>query len=77
MTTPQIHDNANIQDQIDFMEHIDTKLKSMNIEYNLYGYGVSMGANLLLKYCGMVPDKCKFDAVVSFNNPFDVWFAVN
>jgi len=38
------------------MEHINTKLKNMNINYNLYGYGISMGANLLLKYVGMIPD---------------------
>jgi len=49
----------------------------MDIEYKLYGFGVSMGANLLLKYCGITGKECKFDAVMSWNNPFDLWLATN
>ena len=36
-----------------------------------------MGANNLLKYVGSMPDHCKFKAVASFGNPFDVWAAMN
>ena len=49
----------------------------MGIQYKLYGYGVSMGANLLLKYCGITGKDCKFDAVMSWNNPFDLQLATN
>ena len=46
--------------------------KFNNRSHDLYGVGISMGANLLLKYCGEKPDHAKFKAIISINNPWDV-----
>ena len=39
--------------------------------------GLSMGANLISRVVGEQNDECQLDALVSFNNPFDVWLAIN
>lgn len=59
------------------MEFIYKKLEKLGLEHNLYGIGVSMGANHLLKYCGKKGESCKFKAVMSFGNPFDVYASMN
>ena len=41
------------------------------------GVGTSMGANLLLKIAGEQSDDFPLEALVSLNNPFDIWLAIN
>lgn len=43
----------------------------------MYGVGVSMGANLLMRYQALSTDQSKFKAIISFSNPFDVQLASN
>ena len=38
----------------------------------MYGIGVSMGANLLVKYAADHRDNCKLEAIVSISNPYDL-----
>jgi predicted alpha/beta-fold hydrolase len=38
---------------------------------------MSMGANLLLRIAGIQKEKFPLEALVSFNNPFDIWLAIN
>jgi predicted alpha/beta-fold hydrolase len=41
------------------------------------GIGMSMGANLMMKAAGLQGDSFPLDAMVSLNNPFDIWLAIN
>jgi predicted alpha/beta-fold hydrolase len=43
----------------------------------MYGVGVSMGANLLLRYQALSSDTSKFKALISISNPFDVLLSSN
>lgn len=36
-----------------------------------------MGANLMMRVAGEQGEKFPLDAIVSFNNPFDVWLSIN
>ena len=36
-----------------------------------------MGANLMMRVAGEQGQKFPLDAMVSFNNPFDVWLSIN
>jgi predicted alpha/beta-fold hydrolase len=36
-----------------------------------------MGANLMMRVAGEQGEKFPLDAMVSFNNPFDVWLSIN
>lgn len=38
---------------------------------------MSMGANLMMRVAGEQGEKFPLDAIVSFNNPFDLWLAIN
>ena len=39
--------------------------------------GLSMGANTLLKIAGQQKEDFPLKAIVSVNNPFDIWCAIN
>ncbi len=41
------------------------------------GVGMSMGANLMLRVAGEMQDDFPLEALVSFNNPFDLWLSIN
>lgn len=41
------------------------------------GIGMSMGANLMVRVAGEMGEQCPFTAMVSLNNPFDIWLAIN
>lgn len=41
------------------------------------GIGTSMGANLMMRVAGEQGEKFSLDAMVSFNNPFDIWLSIN
>jgi predicted alpha/beta-fold hydrolase len=66
LTTPEFPDMTRTSDWQQGMEHIYKKYPTQN----LYGIGVSMGANMMLKYCGQNPEHAKFRALVSINNPW-------
>ena len=76
LTSAKFHQNS-ISDTIEEVEFIYDKLGKSGLNYNLFGIGMSMGANHLVKYCGTRPDHCKFKALVSFSNPYDVWASIN
>ena len=38
---------------------------------------MSMGANLMMRVAGEMQDQFPLEAMVSFNNPFDIWLAIN
>lgn len=39
----------------------------------MYGLGFSKGANLILRYAGLDPSKCKLKAIVSIANPYNLY----
>ena len=41
------------------------------------GVGISLGANLMVKYAGLCHATQPMKAMVSINNPFDMWLAIN
>lgn len=41
------------------------------------GVGMSMGANLMMRVAGEQKEQFPLEAMVSLNNPFDVWLAIN
>jgi len=61
------------------IEHIYKKLDEEigPNRYELYGVGISMGANLLLRYQAIHSQESRFKALISFSNPFDVQLASN
>ena len=38
---------------------------------------MSMGANLMMRVAGEQGDSFPLEAMVSLNNPFDLWLAIN
>jgi predicted alpha/beta-fold hydrolase len=38
---------------------------------------MSMGANVMMKIAGEQGEQFPLDAMVSLNNPFDIWAAIN
>ncbi len=38
---------------------------------------MSMGANLMMRVAGEQRDRFPLEAMVSLNNPFDLWLAIN
>lgn len=55
-----------------------SKFPSTSTHHTYYtGIGTSMGANLMLRVAGELGDECPFEAMVSLNNPFDIWLAIN
>ena len=39
--------------------------------------GLSMGANIMVRYVGMQGASTPFSAIASVNNPFDLWLTIN
>ena len=64
-------------------EEIDKALSHMQIKFkdhpnvHYVGVGTSMGANLMMRVAGEQGDRFPLDAMVSFNNPFDIWLSIN
>ncbi|CDW76738.1 esterase lipase thioesterase family protein [Stylonychia lemnae] len=64
-------------------EEMDVALKHMIKKFSdkpnprYVGVGMSMGANLMLKIAGEQEDRFPLEAMVSLNNPFDIWLAIN
>ena len=38
----------------------------------MYGIGISMGANLLVRYQALYSEESRFKALISISNPWDV-----
>ena len=58
------------------LDHMVTKF-SDHPNTHFVGVGMSMGANLMLRVAGEQGDKFPLEAMVSFNNPFDLWLSIN
>jgi len=43
----------------------------------MVGVGMSMGANLMMRVAGEQGERFPLEAMVSLNNPFDLWLAIN
>jgi predicted alpha/beta-fold hydrolase len=65
------------QDIEDVILHVEKSFlqKHRNLE-PLIAYGVSAGANCLTLYAGKSGKNCRFDALVSVSNPFDIHMAL-
>lgn len=59
------------------MRLVVQRLDALGVEYELYGVGMSMGGNLLMRYQALCADESKFKAIITFNNPFDLQLASN
>lgn len=60
------------------MQFVYKRLDSIqNVSYDLYGIGISMGANLLLRYQALYSDESRFKALISISNPFDIQLSAN
>ena len=58
------------------MDHMMVKFKDYPNPV-FVAVGMSMGANLMLRVAGEQKEKCPFEAMVSFNNPFDIMLTIN
>lgn len=75
-TSPEFA-NLSRSDEIDkALSHMKTKFKD-HPNVHFVGVGTSMGANLMMRVAGEQGDRFPLDAMVSFNNPFDIWLSIN
>ena len=74
-TSPVFPDIASSTEIETLLTHVQEKFADQ--ETYIVGVGMSMGANLMLRVAGEQGDKCPLQAMVSLNNPFDVWLAIN
>ena len=60
-------------------EEIDVALSHMKEKFKDYpnvhfvGLGMSLGANFMMKAAGELKENFPLEAIISFNNPFNVW----
>jgi predicted alpha/beta-fold hydrolase len=59
------------------MNYIVNRLDEEKLDYEMHGVGVSMGANLLLRYQALSTSSSKFKSLISICNPFDVLLGSN
>lgn len=75
-TSPKLADLTSNEEIEKTLEHMQQKFANRpNPRY--VGVGMSMGANLLLRIAGIHKEKFPLEALVSLNNPFDIWLAIN
>jgi predicted alpha/beta-fold hydrolase len=75
-TSPELADLSSSAEIETAIAHMQDKFKGHpNPVY--VGVGMSMGANLMLRVAGEQGARCPFDAMVSFNNPFDIMLSIN
>ena len=75
-TSPEFA-NLSRSDEIDkALSHMKNKFKD-HPNVHFVGVGTSMGANLMMRVAGEQGDRFPLDAMVSFNNPFDIWLSIN
>eukprot|EP01016_Furgasonia_blochmanni_P047732 TRINITY_DN7043_c0_g1_i14.p1 TRINITY_DN7043_c0_g1~~TRINITY_DN7043_c0_g1_i14.p1 ORF type:complete len:415 (-),score=33.21 TRINITY_DN7043_c0_g1_i14:169-1413(-) len=71
LKTPKIHDHSCTNDLSTALKHI----KKRYPEAAVYGMGISMGGNLMLKYAGEKKDHSLLEGIVTIGNPFDLLVA--
>lgn len=75
-TSPVFPDLSSSEEYVRALDHMVKKFKDRkNVHY--VGMGMSMGANLMMRIAGEQKDNSPFEAMISFNNPFDIWLAIN
>ena len=75
-TSPRFADFASSEEVDTALKHMVNKFKDMP-NCHFVGVGMSMGANLMLKAAGEWKEDFPLEALVSLNNPFDLWLAIN
>ncbi len=75
-TSPEFANLSRSEEIEKALEHMTSKFKD-HPNVHFVGVGMSMGANLMMRVAGEQGDKFPLDAMVSFNNPFDVWLSIN
>lgn len=58
------------------LSHMKKKFSDRKKVYYL-GVGMSMGANVMMKIAGEKKENFVLDGMIAFNNPFDIWLAIN
>jgi predicted alpha/beta-fold hydrolase len=58
------------------LKHMVNKFKDLP-DPHYVGVGASMGANIMLRMGGLQKEDFPLEAMVSLNNPFEIWFAIN
>ncbi|TNV78627.1 hypothetical protein FGO68_gene12092 [Halteria grandinella] len=76
-TSPVLPDICSSEEINTAIQHMVKKQKHENKRTYFSGIGMSMGANLMMKIAGEQGDNFALDAMVSLNNPFDIWLAIN
>jgi len=66
--TPKYYNFADTSDLRDVISHIKSKYPKAD----LYGLGISIGANMIVKYAGEAKENCQFKALVSLANPYNL-----
>lgn len=76
-TSPHFPDLSSCEELKEAVKHMTSKFKDRGDKVHFVGIGLSMGANLLLKIAGEEGDSFPLEALISINNPFDLWMAIN
>uniref|UniRef100_A0A7S3IQX3 Serine aminopeptidase S33 domain-containing protein n=1 Tax=Strombidium inclinatum TaxID=197538 RepID=A0A7S3IQX3_9SPIT len=79
-TSPNPYDFTRVSDWQTSMDYIEAKAKDdprILKDFSMYGVGISLGANQLVKYAGQCADLCKLKGVLIFNSPWDIYLAIN
>lgn len=75
-TSPVFPDLSSSEEYNRALNHMVNKFKDKpNVHF--VGMGMSMGANIMMRIAGEQGDKNPFEAMIAFNNPFDIWLAIN
>lgn len=75
-TSPHFADIASIKEIEKALAHAKQKFKDRpNVHF--LGVGTSLGGNFMMRAAGVLKDDFLLEGMISFNNPFDVWLAVN
>lgn len=76
-TSPEFADMSRSEELEKALDHMQGKFSKTEGKTHYVGIGLSMGGNLMMKIAGEQKDKFPLEAIVSVNNPFDVWLAIN
>ena len=77
-TSPMFQDLSSSEEINTAIRHMIQKFRSADMKETYFvGIGMSMGANLMMKVAGEQGDSFPLIGMVSLNNPFDLWLAIN
>jgi len=71
LTSPKLYCGASWKDVQEPIEYIYEKHVKGKTGKHLFGYGVSLGANILTLYMEETGEKCPLKAAVLYANPYD------